>query len=204
MTASRGPSAWYMLGALGAVVVVAAALGVAQSPSGADQARSDLVSAATATLHAAGYTEHYLGTSSQGVEELELTYQAPDRLSGYRLVAGRRSYLAVAGSTLYQATSVSTTGGTAGLRFATQPYAPASRVDPVQQDLSYALRATAVARTGDVYSFDVRLGAGAVAHFRVRVDGQYATALTAQAPGGALGLTVTDINAAPPASSLVG
>ena len=195
MTTNRGPSPWLMLAALAAVVAVAAALGAVQSPSGAEQARQGLHSAAQATLRASGYTEDFKQTVPQGTEELHLVYQAPGRLSGYQLIAGRRLYVSADSSRFYQGIAGPSASGPAGARYVAQPSRPAAAIDPVQQVLGVVLRATDVKRAGNVYSFVVP-GFG---RFSVTVTGPYATSVVLHTAGGSIALDVSRIDSSPPA-----
>lgn len=209
MNANRGPSPWLMLAALMAVVAVSAALGAVQAPSGADQARAGLHTALQATVAASGYTEDFKQTSPQGTDEYHLVYQAPDRLSGYHTVAGRRLYVSAVGTTFYEGVSGAPGGGQSSARYIGQPSRPASTIDPVQQDFTLLVRDTGravnVTRVGDVYTFDV----AQIGHFTVTVTGPYATSMVVQGAGGTDVLEVGGIDSSPPAfvpsrSQLVG
>ena len=102
-----GPDAPLGLGEARAIHIVGvggAAIGVVQS-----QSATGISQAVKNTLGAANYTEDLVEKTPQGNQTARLVFQSPDRLGGWLMSAGRKTYIYIIGTTEYIAVSQSAT-----------------------------------------------------------------------------------------------
>ncbi len=197
MTDARRTLSWLLLLLVGVVTAGGAFLAVYYAPS---QPATSLNIAAKNTTAATSYTEDLKQVSTtNGTGVLHIVLQAPDRLAGYEQATGRRSYLVVAGNTVYQSVATSITSSITSHRFYVQHVSdPISQVDPLPSYLSLVSRAKAVHRDGSVYSFTLATTTGKLAQLHYTVTGEYVSRIDVNIPGSITRIDVTRINSSPP------
>jgi hypothetical protein len=197
MTDARRTLSWLLLLLVGVVTAGGAFLAVYYAPS---QPATSLNIAAKNTTAATSYTEDLKQVSTaNGTGLLHVVLQAPDRLAGYEQATGRRSYLVVAGNTVYQSVATSITSSITSHRFYVQHVSdPISQVDPLPSYLSLVSRAKAVHRDGSVYSFTLATTTGKLAQLHYTVTGEYVSRIDVNIPGSITRIDLTRINSSPP------
>jgi hypothetical protein len=197
MTDARRTLSWLLLVLVGVVTAGGAFLAVYYAPS---QPATSLNLAVKSTNAATSYTENLKQTSTtNGVGVLHLVVQAPDRAAGYEQGVGRRSYLVVAGNTVYQTTPTKVTNSTTVHRFRVlHVQNPMSQVDPLPSYLALVNRAKAIHQNGSVYSFTLATNTGAKAQLSYTITGEYVSRIEVRIPGSVTQIDLTNVNSSPP------
>jgi hypothetical protein len=181
--------AFLLLGILTLVGAGGAAIGAVQSQSG-----TDLGQAVKNTLGASSYTETLVEKTPQGNQSAHLVYQAPDRLGGWLLSAGRKTYLFIIGTTEYIAVSQSASAPMPKT-FYTQQTTGAQAVDPAHTYLPYYDKGKST-RSGSVTTVVLTQG-NQKETLSYTVTGNYVSRFTASTPGGTIDLGISDVGSSP-------
>ena len=181
--------AFLLLGILTLVGAGGAAIGAVQSQSG-----TALSQAVKNTLGASNYTEDLVEKTPQGNQSAHLVYQAPDRLGGWLLSAGRKTYLFIIGTTEYIAVSQSATAPMP-TTFYTQQTTGAKAVDPAHTYLPYYDKGKST-RNGSVTTVILTQGSQKET-LTYTVTGNYVSEFNADTPGGTINLGITDVGSSP-------
>jgi hypothetical protein len=206
MTDARRTLSWLLLALVAVVTAGGAFLGVYYSPS---QPVTSLKLAAKSTGAATSYTEDLKQTSTtNGVGQLHLVLQAPDRAIGFQQATGQRLYFVVIKNTVYQTTPIKITNSVTVHHFTVEHATnPIPQVDPLPSYLALVNRAKDVHRNGEVYSFSLATNTGGKAKLQYTVTGDYVTNIAVSIAGSVTNINVTKINTSPsisvPAKSLI-
>jgi hypothetical protein len=182
--------AFILLGVLTLVGAGGAVLGAVQS-----QSATAIGQAVTNTLKASGYTEDLTEKTPQGNEQAHLVYQAPDRLGGWLVASGHKTFLFIIGSTEYIAVTGAATA-TTPKTFFTQQSQGAVAVDPAQTYLHYCTKKPAT-RDGSVTTVTLTQS-GQTETLTCTVSGNYVSHFKAITPGGTIELAVSQVGSSPP------
>lgn len=182
--------AFVLLGILTLAGACFAILGAVQSPSPAPIGK-----AVSNTLKAANYSEQLVERTPQGNQTASLVFQSPDRLGGWLLSAGRKTYIYIIGSTEYIAVTTSAKA-TQPTKFYTQRTAGAAAVDPAHSYLSYYNKGTATHK-GAVTTVTLSQG-GQKEVLTYTVTGNYVSDFKAVTPGGTIELGISNVGTSPP------
>ena len=169
-----------------------AILGAVQSTSG-----TDLGQAVKNTLGAPNYSENLVEKTPQGNQTASLVFQSPDRLGGWLLSAGRKTYLYIIGTKEYIAVSQKASAP-APKTFYTQESAGAQAVDPAHTYLPYWDKGKST-RSGSVTTVTLSQG-GQTEKLTYTVTGNYVSKFTASTPGGTIVLDISAIGTSPSVS----
>ncbi|HEY5251031.1 MAG TPA: hypothetical protein VIJ09_05195 [Acidimicrobiales bacterium] len=199
MTDARRTLSWLLLALVAVVTAGGAFLGVYYSPS---QPVTSLKLAAKSTGAATSYTEDLKQVSTtNGVGQLHLVLQAPDRAIGFQQATGQRLYFVVIKNTVYQTVPTKITKSVTVHHFTVEHATnPIPQVDPLPSYLNLVSRAKAVQRNGEVYSFSVATNTGGKAQLRYTVIGDYVSKIVVDIAGSITTIDVTKINTSPPIS----
>jgi len=181
--------AFLLLGILTLVGAGGAAIGAVQSQSG-----TDLGQAVKNTLGASNYTEDLVEKTPQGNQSAHLVYQAPDRLGGWLLSGGRKTYLFIIGTTEYIAVSQSASAPMP-TTFYTQQTTGAQAVDPAHTYLPYYDKGKS-SRSGSVTTVILTQG-NQKETLTYTVTGNFVSEFNADTPGGTINLTISDVGSSP-------
>jgi hypothetical protein len=181
--------AFLLLGILTLVGAGGAAVGAVQAQSG-----TALSQAVKNTLGASNYTEDLVEKTPQGNQTAHLVYQAPDRLGGWLLSAGRKTYLFIIGTTEYIAVSQSASAP-APKTFYTQQTTGAQAVDPAHTYLPYYDKGKST-RNGSVTTVVLTQG-NQKETLTYTVTGNYVSAFSASTPGGTIHLGISAVDSSP-------
>jgi len=191
--------AFLLLGILTLVGVGGAAIGAVQSKSG-----TGLSQAVKNTLASPNFTEDLVEKTPQGNQTAHLVYQAPDRLGGWLLSAGRKTYIFIIGTTEYIAVSQSA-GAPAPKTFYTQQTTGAKAVDPAHTYLPYyncnpqpgqPKRPCPTTKSGNVTTITLTQG-NQKEILKYTVTGNYVSKFTASTPGGTIDLGISELGTSP-------
>jgi hypothetical protein len=181
--------AFVLVGILTLVGAGMAVLGVVQSKSA-----TDLGQAVKNTLGASNYSEYLVEKTPQGNQTANLVFQSPDRLGGWLLSAGRKTYLYIIGTKEYIAVSQKASAP-APKTFYTQESAGAQAVDPAHTYLPYWDKGKST-RSGSVTTVTLSQG-GQTEKLNYTVTGNYVSKFDASTPGGTIELDISDIGSSP-------
>jgi hypothetical protein len=197
MTDARRTLSWLLLALVGVVTAGGAFLGVYYSPS---QPVTSLKLAAKSTGAATSYTEDLKQVSTaNGVGQLHLVLQAPDRAIGFQQATGQRLYFVVIKNTVYQTVPTKITKSVTLHHFTVQHVTnPLSQVNVLPSYLDLVKQAKAVHRNGEVYSFSLATNTGTKAQLHYTVTGDYVSKIVVDIAGSATTINVTKINSSPP------
>jgi hypothetical protein len=191
--------AFLLLGILTLVGAGGAAVGAVQAQSG-----TAIGQAVKNTLGASNYTENLVEKTPQGNQTAHLVYQAPDRLGGWLLSAGRKTYLFIIGTTEYIAVSQSASAPMP-TTFYTQQTTGAQAVDPAHTYLPYydcnpqagaPPRKCPTTRNGNVTTVTLTQGSQKET-LTFTVTGNYVSEFNAVTPGGTINLGISDLGSSP-------
>ena len=158
-----------------------------QAPSRAR--KTNLIAAADNTVSATSYTEDYTSNvAGQPTSVFHLVYQAPDRAAGYEETQGKRLYIVVVGSTIYQGLPVAENAVYRTVRFyRTTLQSSWASLDPVQANVGFVVNAPAaakrVSRHGDTYAFPANNSQQGITVLTYVVDGPYVSKFAANVDG---------------------
>ena len=197
MTDARRTLSWMLLALVAVVTAGGAFLGVYYSPS---QPVTSLKLASKSTLAATSYTEDLKQTSStNGVGQLHLVLQAPDRAIGFQQATGQRLYFVINKDTVYQTVPTKISSSVTVHHFRVEHATnPIPQIDPLPSYLNLVNRAKAVNRNGAVYSFSLATSTGGNAQLHYTVTGDYVSKIVVDIPGSITTINVTKINSSPP------
>jgi hypothetical protein len=181
--------AFLLLGILTLVGVGGAAIGVVQS-----QSATGISQAVKNTLGAANYTEDLVEKTPQGNQTARLVFQSPDRLGGWLMSAGRKTYIYIIGTTEYIAVSQSATAP-APKTFYTQQTTGAQAVDPAHTYLPYYDKGKST-RNGAVTTVTLTQG-NQKEVLDYTVTGNYVSKFAAVTPGGTIDLGISNVGSSP-------
>ncbi len=181
--------AFVLVGILTLVGVGMAVLGAVQSNSG-----TDLGTAVKNTLGATNYSEYLVEKTPQGDQTASLVFQSPDRLGGWLLSAGRKTYLFIIGSKEYIAVSQSAKAPPPKT-FYTQESSGATAVDPAHTYLPYYDKGKST-RSGSVTTVTLTQG-NQTEKLTYTVTGNYVSKFVASTPGGTIDLDISDVGTSP-------
>ncbi len=181
--------AFVLVGILAIVGAGTAVLGVVQSQSG-----TAIGQAVTNTTGAANYSEYLVEKTPQGDQTASLVYQSPDRLSGWLLSAGRKTYLYIIGTTEYIAVSQSAKAPEPKT-FYTQQTTGVQAVDPAHTYLTYCTKGKST-HSGSVTTVTLSQG-GQTEKLTCTVSGNYVSEFDAVTPGGTIDLDISDVGTSP-------
>ena len=181
MTDARRTLSWMLLALVAVVTAGGAFLGVYYSPS---QPVTSLKLAAKSTLAATSYTEDLKQTSStNGVGQLHLVLQAPDRAIGFQQATGQRLYFVINKDTVYQTVPTKISSSVTVHHFRVEHATnPIPQIDPLPSYLNLVNRAKAVNRNGAVYSFSLATSTGGNAQLHYTVTGDYVSKIVVDIP----------------------
>ncbi|HEY1467007.1 MAG TPA: hypothetical protein VGF11_08120 [Acidimicrobiales bacterium] len=197
MTDARRTLSWLLLALVAVVTAGGAFLGVYYSPS---QPVTSLKLAAKSTGAATSYTEDLKRVSTaNGVAQLHLVLQAPDRAIGFERATGRQLYFVVINNTVYQTVPTKITNSVTVHHFNVQQASnPLAQLDPLPSYLDLVNRAKAIHQNGDVYSFSLATNTGTKAQLHYTVTGDYVSKIVVDIAGSDTTINVTKINSSPP------
>ena len=181
--------AFILLGILTLVGAGGAALGAVQSSSA-----TSITQAVKNTLKAPNYTEDLTEKTPQGNQQAHLVFQAPDRLAGWLVSSGRKTYLFIIGSTEYIAVTGAASASTPKV-FYTQQTQGAVAVDPANTYLNYCTKKPAT-RNGAVTTVTLSQG-GETETLTCTVSGNYVSNFKAVTPGGTIELAISSVGSSP-------
>lgn len=181
--------AFLLLGVLSLAGLGGAVVGAVQS-----QSATDLSQAVKNTLAAPNYTEDLVERTPQGNQSAHIVYQAPDRLGGWLLASGRKTYLFIIGTTEYIAVTQSA-GAAMPKTFYTQQTTGAQAVDPAHTYLPYYDKGKST-RNGNVTTVTLSQG-GQTEKLQYTVTGNYVSRFTAVTPGGTIALDISSVGTSP-------
>ena len=181
--------AFLLLGILTLVGAGGAAVGAVQSQSG-----TALSQAVKNTLGAINYTEDLVEKTPQGNQSAHLVFQSPDRLGGWLLSGGRKTYLFIIGTTEYIAVSQSASAPMP-TTFYTQQTTGAQAVDPAHTYLPYYDKGKAT-RNGSVTTVILTQG-NQKETLTYTVNGNYVSVFNANTPGGTINLDISNVDSSP-------
>lgn len=181
--------AFILLGILTLVGAGGAFLGAVQSSSA-----TDISQAVKNTLKAPNFTEDLTEKTPQGNQQAHLVFQAPDRLAGWLVSSGRKTYLFIIGSTEYIAVTGAASASTPKI-FYTQQTQGAAAVDPAHTYLPYCTRKPAT-RSGSVTTVTLSQG-GQTEKLMCTVTGNNVSNFKAVTPGGTIELAVSAVGSSP-------
>jgi len=191
--------AFLLLGILTLVGVGGATLGAVQAQSG-----TGISQAVKNTLGAANYTEYLVEKTPQGNQTADLVFQSPDRLGGWLMSAGRKTYIYIIGTTEYIAVSQSATA-TAPKTFYTQQVTGAQAVDPAHTYLKYydcnpqpgaPKQKCPTTRSGNVTTITLTQG-NQTETLHYTVTGNYVSKFDAATPNGTIDLDLSNVGSSP-------
>jgi len=186
--------AFLLLGILTLVGAGGAAVGAVQSQSG-----TALSQAVKNTLGASNYTEDLVEKTPQGNQSAHLVFQSPDRLGGWLLSGGRKTYLFIIGTTEYIAVSQSASAPMP-TTFYTQQTTGAQAVDPAHNYLPYwnchGAPKCPTSRSGSVTTVTLSQG-GQTEKLSYTVTGNYVSKFSAVTPGGTIALEISELGTSP-------
>jgi hypothetical protein len=194
MTDLRATISWLLLVMVGVVGGGAAVLGATQAPNNVVLAK-----AVPNTLAASNYSEVITETAPQGKETEYLVYQAPDKLGGYALISGKRTYIYIIGNVEYQSLPVAANSSPTHLVFYKQASRGAQLSDPAQVYLPFATRVpkAQITQTGSTYSFTVTQ-AGQTGKFSMQVNGHYVSEVDVTVATETAQLIISQVGTSPP------
>jgi hypothetical protein len=178
-----------LLGILTLVGAGGAAVGAVQAQSG-----TAIGQAVKNTLGASNYTESLVEKTPQGNQTAHLVYQAPDRLGGWLLSAGRKTYLFIIGTTEYIAVSQSASAPMP-TTFYTQQTTGAQAVDPAHTYLPYYDKGKST-RNGAVTTVVLTQG-NQKETLTYTVTGNFVSEFKATTPGGTIDLGISNLGSSP-------
>jgi len=182
--------AFILLGILSVVGAGFAVLGAVQAQSG-----TSLGQAVTNTLKSANYSEDLVEKTPQGKQNASLVFQSPDRLSGWLLSSGRKTYLYIIGHTEYIAVTTSAKAKPP-TKFFTQQTTGAVAVDPAHTYLKYWNKGPST-KNGSVTTVTLSQG-GQSEKLLYTVTGNYVSNFKAVTPGGTIELAISHVGSSPP------
>ena len=201
-------SAFVLLGILTLVGIGGALLGVTQSDSGASLGTAVQNTIGVPVKNKSGapnYSEYLTERTPQGSQVASLVFQAPDRLSGWLLSSGKRTYLYIIGTTEYIAVTQSAKASSP-TTFFKQNTTGAQAVDPAHTYLVFwncnpqpgaPVQACPTSRNGSVTTVTLHQG-GQTETLTFTVIGKYVSDFKAVTPGGTIGLTITKVGTSSP------
>ena len=197
MTDARRILSWLLLTLVAAVTAGGAFLAVWYAPS---QPATSLSLAAKSTKVASSYTENLKQVSTtNGVGQLHLVFQAPSRAAGFQQATGQRLYFVVVGDTVYQTTPTKISKSITVHHFRVVHAANAlSQVDPLSSYLALVSQAKGLHQNGSVFSFSVPTSSGGKAQLRYTISGEFVSKIQVNIPGATTQIDVTRINTSPP------
>ncbi len=188
----RQTISWLLLVMVGVVGGGAAVLGVSQAPKNAT-----LDKAVQNTLAAANYSQAVTESTPQGKQSDYLVFEAPDKLGGYVVQGGKRTYVYVIGNTEYQSLTVPAGTSTKHLVFYQQASQGATAIDPTHNYLQYATTAKNIQQSGSTYSFTLTEN-GETGHFAYTVTGNYISEFTLTVKTASVQLLISQVGTSPP------
>ncbi|HEX4218086.1 MAG TPA: hypothetical protein VHZ02_06955 [Acidimicrobiales bacterium] len=197
MTDTRRVLSWLLLALVGVVTAGGAFLGVYYAPS---QPVTSLKLAAKSTGAASSYTEDLKQKSTtNGVGQLHLVLQAPDRAVGFQQATGQRLYFVIVNDTVYQTTPTKISSSVTVHHFTVQHATnPIPQVDPLPSYLTLVSRAKDIHHDGAVYTFPLATNTGGKALLHYTVTGEYVSKIVVDIAGSVTTINVTKINSSPP------
>ncbi|HEY5108206.1 MAG TPA: hypothetical protein VII96_01205 [Acidimicrobiales bacterium] len=189
MSDMRKYLAFVLMGILTLVGGGFAALGAVQSKSG-----TNLSQAVANTLKSSNYTEDLVEKTPQGNQKAHLVFQSPDRLGGWLLSSGRKTYLFIIGTKEFIAVTRSATAA-APTKFFTQQTTGAVAVDPAHTYLPYYNKGPST-RNGAVTTVTLSQG-GQTETLTYTVTGNYVSNFKAVTPGGTIELAISEVGTSP-------
>jgi hypothetical protein len=181
--------AFILLGVLTLVGAGGAALGAVQSSSA-----TAIGQAVKNTLKAPNYTEDLTEKTPQGNQQAHLVFQSPDRLAGWLVSSGRKTWLFIVGSTEYVAVTGAASTSTP-TTFFTQQTQGAVAVDPAHTYVPYCTRKPSTL-SGSVTTVTLTQG-GETEKLTCTVSGNYVSNFKAVTPGGTIELAISSVGSSP-------
>lgn len=201
-------SAFVLLGILTLVGIGGALLGATQSDSGVPLGTAVANTIGVPAKNkpgAANYSEYLSEQTPQGSQVASIVFQSPDRLSGWLLSSGKRTYLYIIGTTEYIAVTQSAKASSP-TTFYRQETTGAQAVDPAHTYLVFwdcnpqpgaPTQPCPTSRNGSVTTVTLHQG-GQTETLTFTVSGKYVSDFKAVTPGGTIGLTITKVGTSPP------